>query len=66
MEQSSQKARRMGHPQVFGERRNEQHRQECLCHKKPQEGRASPAPTRLREVTVECGDYGYYTDWVGD
>jgi hypothetical protein len=31
-----------------------------------QEGRASPAPTTLREVTVECGDYGYYTDSDAD
>jgi hypothetical protein len=29
-------------------------------------GQASPAPTTLREVTVECGDYGYYTDCFAD
>ena len=34
--------------------------------RRDKEGRGSPAPTMLREVTVECGDYGYYTDGVAD
>ena len=34
--------------------------------KAKQEGRASPAPTRIRKLTVECGDYGYYRDGVAD
>ena len=59
--QSTQREEHRGHGEV-----TQEHRQECLCHKRPQEGRASPAPTRIGGVTVECGDYGYYTGGVAD
>ena len=46
--------------------RHEEHGQEWMCFGESQEGRASPAPTRITGVTVECGDYGYYTDCFAD
>jgi hypothetical protein len=70
VEERTQRARR----REAKRRQTQEHKQEYLCHRKPQEGRAlrtdsgqaSPAPTRIGRVTVECGDYGYYTVGVGD